>query len=53
MLSYPLVANLVARQGQGGQGGGPPRVINQPTEAVLQGFRWREIGPDRSGRPYR
>jgi hypothetical protein len=43
LASYPLVADLPAFQG--GQGGGPRPIINKPTEPVLQGFRFREIGP--------
>jgi photosystem II stability/assembly factor-like uncharacterized protein len=49
LAGYPLVADLPAFQGQGGQGGGPPRVINKPTEPALQGFRFREIGPTGQG----
>ena len=50
LASYPLVADLPAFQGgQGGQGGGPRPVINKPTEPVLQGFRFREIGPTGQG----
>ena len=49
LVSYPLVANLAARQGIGG----PPQInrpmINPPTEAALKGFRWRSIGPAGQG----
>src|SRR5688572_11764644 len=52
MAGYPLVATLPAFQGQAGQAGGgqaPPRILNAPQHALLQGFRWREIGPTGQG----
>jgi photosystem II stability/assembly factor-like uncharacterized protein len=50
VAGYPLVAELSARQGQGGQGGSQPRLINSDNlDPRLQGFRWRSIGPTGQG----
>ena len=47
-LTIPLVADLVA---QGGPTAPPPApvVINLSTDPMLQGFRWRSIGPTGQG----
>ena len=43
VAASPLAMQLAA-QGRGG--GAPPRpLFNQPTDPLLQGFRWRSIGP--------
>ena len=47
LASYPLVAHLMAGQGQGG--GAAQRLINAPTDPMLRGFRWRSIGPTGQG----
>src|SRR5690348_12856531 len=45
LAGYPLVADLPAFQGGQGQGNDARPMINKPTEPILQGFRFREIGP--------
>ena len=51
LAGSPLASNLLARSDQGGVQAAPPapRVINQPTDPALRGFRWREVGPTAQG----
>ncbi len=42
LVGYPLVTNVVA-QGQGGETAST--MVNTPDHPLLQGFRWRAIGP--------
>ena len=45
LAGYPLISQLEARQGPGGPPAAPRPTINLPTDPMLQGFRWRSIGP--------
>jgi hypothetical protein len=47
LVGYPLVAKLPAQGQQAAPG--PRPVINKPSSPLLQGFRWREIGPTGQG----
>ena len=48
LAGYPLFSGLTSAQNQ--QAAPAPRpMINQPTEPLLRGFRWREIGPTGQG----
>ncbi len=51
LASYPLLPNLDAREQQAGGAtvNQAPRMINQPTDPALRGFRWREVGPTAQG----
>jgi hypothetical protein len=51
LASYPLLPDLIAVGQQGGGATVNPasRMINQPTDPALRGFRWREIGPTGQG----
>ncbi len=47
LVGYPFVTDVVA-QGQGG-GQAAARIMNQPEHPLLQGFRFRAIGPVAQG----
>ena len=49
LVGYPLAGHLAALQGQGAAPQAPPALKNAPTDPLLQGFRWRSIGPTGQG----
>ena len=48
-LVYSPLAGLSAQQAPGAAASSTPRMLNEPDDPRLKGFRWRSIGPTAQG----